>query len=237
MATTKLLIVEDEPIIAADLSMQLTNAGMDVLNCIDDGEEVFPWLEKHQPDVIIMDIKLFGDLDGIDVANHVNRSYDIPIIFLTSNTDMATFKRAKLSYPHAFLSKPFRINDVLHAIDLALVQRQSSNDDQLEFMNDRIFIRSKESLEKVLFEDIQFLEADGSYSKIKTQRKDYVISQTLKKTEANIDANFLVRVHRSFVINIKKIDRLVEGYVYIDENKIPVSRSYRDQIHNLLRTI
>ncbi len=237
MIPIKVLIVEDEPIIAADLSLQLTNAGIEVMECLDDGEEVLSYLQNERPDIILLDIRLYGDLDGIDVANSVNALYKIPIIFLTSNTDLATFKRAKLSFPHAFLSKPFRIKDVLHSIELALSTNTKPTSNDLEFLPDRIFIRNKESLEKVFYNNILFLEADGSYSRIVTDTKEYLLSQTLKRTEENISADYIIRVHRSFVVNVRNIDRVAEGFLYIGPHKIPISRSYKEEVHSLFKTL
>ena len=221
MQDIKVVIVEDEPIIAADLASQLRKQGLNVMETFEDGEGVLEFLKNEEPDLILMDIQLYGDLDGIDVANQINVKYHIPIIFLTSNTDEGTFKRAKLTYPHAFLSKPFRIKDIMHAITLALESNEEEND--LEFLTDRIFIRHKDSLEKVLFSNIFFIKADGAYTKIATAEKEYIVSQTLKRIEEKIATPNLLRVHRSYIVNIHNIDRISEGYVHIGNEKIPVS--------------
>jgi len=240
MPNTKVLIVEDEPIIAADLENQLQKAGLNVLDTLDDGESVMTFLKTSQPDVILMDIQIYGDLDGIDLANHINQQYTIPVIFLTSNTDNKTFNRAKFSFPHSYLSKPFRINDVLRSIELAVNLSDQSEEEEnsnLEFLKDRIFIREKDSMVKVLFDDILYVEADGAYTKVITTDKTYVLSQTLKKTESSIITNFIVKVHRSYLANIKNVDRITDGYVYFGKHKIPVSRTYKDDLLQTFKTI
>ena len=231
------VLVEDEPIIAADLSQQLRKAGIEVMEVFEDGASALSYLEKQQPDVLILDIQLYGDLDGVDVANQVNLRHQIPIIFLTSNTESRTFNRAKLTYPHAFLSKPFRIKDVLHAIELALEQEVGDSAPIDDLVKDAIFIKNKDSLEKVLFEDILYMKADGAYTLIKTADKEYVFSQNMKKVEAKISHKNLRRIHRSFIVNISKVDRLTHGYLYLGNDKVPVSRTYREELLRLFKTL
>lgn len=236
--TIRAVLVEDEPIIAADLSQQLRKSGIEVMDIFEDGASALSYLEDEQPDVIILDIQLYGDLDGVDVANQVNQRHQIPIIFLTSNTESRTFNRAKLTYPHAFLSKPFRIRDVLHAIELAMEQNEDSSTATTDdLVNDAIFIRNKDSLEKVLFSDILFMKADGAYTQIKTADKEFVFSQNMKKVEEKINYKNLRRVHRSYIVNISKVDRLSHGYLYIGNDKVPISRSYREELLQLFKTL
>jgi DNA-binding LytR/AlgR family response regulator len=241
MNNVKIVIVEDEPLIAADLKIQLGKAGMEVLKVFESGEEVLDFLKKDQPDIILMDIHLFGSLDGIDTAHKINKHYEVPILFLTANTDIQTFSRAKLTLPHAFLSKPFRIKDILHAIELALNMEQDVKSDNLpqshKYMDDRVFIRSHLHLEKVMYDQILYIEADRAYVKIVTEEKTFTLAQTLKKIENKIKVPYLLRVHRSFIINILNIDRISEGYVYMKKHKIPISRAHREVLYKTLNLL
>ena len=114
----KVLIVEDEMIIAANTSLQLTNLGYEVSGIVSRGEEVLIHIKDSLPDIILLDIQLKGELDGIETAHQVQEHFDIPIIYLTSNVDDANFERAKKTNPYAFISKPFKKLDLAHAIDL-----------------------------------------------------------------------------------------------------------------------
>ena len=122
----KLLIVEDDPIIATDLERAMVKMGYAVLDSLESGEEALELIKKEVPDLILMDIQLEGDLDGIDTSHMISKQHQIPIIFLTSNTDMATFNRAKLTQPHGFLSKPFRYTDIANSIALAFIDKNPS---------------------------------------------------------------------------------------------------------------
>ncbi|MCB0685368.1 MAG: response regulator [Saprospiraceae bacterium] len=235
MNTFRVMIVEDEPLVAFDLKMQLEKTGLSITHVFESGEEILEVLKSEVPDLILMDVQLQGSLDGIDTAHEINRKYDIPILFLTANTDKATFDRAKLTFPHGFLSKPFRIKDVLHAIDLTLELEKSAteNTSSEKYLADRVFIRTNDYLEKVMYSDILFIEADGAYAKIVTEVKTFILSQTLKKIQSKIPAPYLMKVHRSFAINTEKVDKISDSFVLIGNHKIPVSRTYRDALFKI----
>lgn len=242
MSKLKILIVEDEPIIAADLRNQLVKLGFDVIDILDSGEEAIIKVKSVTPDVILMDIQLEGDLDGIDTAHEIKKLGDIPIIYLTSNTDNRTFARAKFTQPAAYLSKPFRTADIVHSIDLATSDRQTSFDvtetESVEsILEDRIFIRNKSTLHKVMLSDIIYIEADGAYCKVVTEQKDFVISSTLKKFQEELTFDQLIRVHRSFSVNVGMIDQISDGYVLLGDQKVPVGRSYKDQLSKFFRSL
>lgn len=238
MGDIKLVIVEDEPLIAADLENQLTKLGIQVIGMFESGQEIMDFLKlDDKPDVIIMDIQIYGPIDGIDVANFINSNYHIPVIFLTSNTDSSTFNRAKLSFPPAFLSKPFRINDVMHAIELACENMDQDSDKEVEYLSDRIFIKTADSLVRVLFSQVFYIEADGAYTRLVTADKEYLLTHTLKKVEDKIIPTNFVKIHRSFIANLNNVDRITEGFVHFGEFKIPVSRGYRDEVLKSFRTL
>lgn len=240
MNGVRVIIVEDEPLIAADLNNQLRKAGIEVLAIFESGEEILAHLKTEEPDLILMDVRLFGDLDGVDTAHEINKRHDIPILFLTANTDHATFNRAKLTFPHGFLSKPFRIKDVLHALELALELDIEPSDGEIQetekYLPDRVFIRKQEYLHKVMYQEILYLEADRAYCKVVTEKNTFMLSQTLGKIEQKIRVPYLLRVHRSFIINIQNVDKISDGYVHLNKHRIPVSRSHRDQLARVFNT-
>ncbi|NND31667.1 MAG: response regulator [Saprospiraceae bacterium] len=241
MDEIKVIIVEDEPLVAADLKNQLEKTNIKVTGIFESGEDALEGLKKDQPDIILLDVRLYGSMDGIETAEEINKSYDIPVLFLTANTDPATFERAKLTFPHAFLSKPFRIKDVLHSIELALGFQEEVSEKGEEFaakyLADRVFIKTHTYLEKVMYDQILFIEADRAYTKVVTRDRTFTLSQTLKKIESRIQVPYLLRVHRSYIINTRNVDRIAEGYVYIGKHKIPVSRSNRDDLLSAFNTM
>ena len=103
----RILIVEDDMIIAANISLQLTNLGYQITGMVSRGEEAFRHIKENAVDIILLDINLKGSLNGIDTAKAIQKIRNIPIIYLTANSDNATFNEAKETQPRAFITKPF----------------------------------------------------------------------------------------------------------------------------------
>jgi CheY-like chemotaxis protein len=154
----KILVVEDEMIIGAKISMQLTTLGYEVTGILPSGEEAILHVQENKPDIILLDINLKGKLDGIETAAQIQQQNNIPIIYLTANADEATFNRAKHTRPAAFISKPFKQLDLQRAIELTISrmaknENNSSSEDtngneQPYILSDRIFVRHKHKMVK-----------------------------------------------------------------------------------------
>ena len=164
----KILVVEDEMIIGAKISMQLNSLGYEVTGILPRGEDALLHIEINIPDIVLLDINLKGALDGIQTAEALMVKHAIPIIYLTANSDEATFNRAKHTRPAAFISKPFKQLDLQRAIEL-VISRMAQNDtgplpekednhDQPYILTDRIFVRHKEKMIKIMISDILLLK-------------------------------------------------------------------------------
>lgn len=250
MQKKSILIVEDEPIIAADLHDRLSDLGYRILGIVDSGEEALRKVGKEVPDLILLDVQLAGSLDGVKTALRLRKITDTPLIFLTSNSDDATFRRARQAQPRAFISKPFRGRDLDHAIELAIgratndqfTQASSKSsptrDDASHATQDRLFIKVKERLIRLMFTDILYLEADDYYCKVHTKDQSYLATKTLKKLSAQLppDGPFF-RCHRSYVVNLNRITEIGDLCVYLDKRKVPLSRSKRAEVLHLVNKL
>ncbi|MBK8711708.1 MAG: response regulator [Niastella sp.] len=242
----KILVVEDEMLIGAKISMLLTELGYEVTGLFPRGEEAILHMKESKPDLVLLDIHLNGDLDGIETARRINVESGIPIIFLTANADEATFNRAKITKPAAFISKPFKQLDLQRAIELAISRMA---DMKLEIhdnspllhesflLKDRIFIRHKDKMVKIMVDDILFIEADRNYSRIFTQNKEFLLSVTLKVIEDKFSKNNFVRIHRSYMVNITRIDEVAESHVVIGNKSIPLSSGLKEQLMARIQTL
>jgi len=232
MRKIKILIVEDEVIVASDIAYYLKKLGCEVMGILVEGEEVIPFLKNHSPDIILMDIRLKGNLDGIQTVHLLKQQYNTPVIYLTANTDDHSFEQAKATKPFAFVEKPFKPKKLVRTVELLIEQiaenEEEKNDSSSNqfVMSDRIFVREKGKMIKIFLTDILYIEADGAYSKIATQEKAFLVSHNLSKLETRIANEVLMRVHRSYIINLEKIDSIEETEVHILKKTIPISRSY-----------
>jgi|SRR5690554_4277721 len=119
----KILIAENEKIIAIDIKNSLHRIGFEVIDIVTTGEEVLRKVMSETPDLILMDISLDGALDGIETAEILSTKYDIPVIYMTGLNTRETLQRAKLTEPYGFLLKPFDSREIEIAIEMAFIKR------------------------------------------------------------------------------------------------------------------
>lgn len=117
---SRILIAEDETSGAQYLQQTLVRLGYEITDAVQTGEEVLDRVKETQPDLILMDISLSGQMDGITTAKQIHAKHDIPVIFLTGHTDDTFFQRAKIAGPYGYLIKPYDISQLNHAIEIAL---------------------------------------------------------------------------------------------------------------------
>jgi DNA-binding LytR/AlgR family response regulator len=247
MGKIHILIVEDDPIIAADLEDRLDQMGHEIMGTVSKGEDSLIFFDQTpSPDLVLMDIQLEGNWDGIETAKRIRQKQNLPLIFLTSNSDDDTFDQAKTVNPQAFLSKPFRGRDLKHAIELAIrnsIEKSNFKLDEIKeensfLMNDRLFIKVKDRMQRLFLEDILWAEADDYYCKIKTKEKEYLVTKTLKKFEEELSKNhYFMRVHRSYLVNLSHVDGIGELYLHIGKSKIPISKSSKEELFDRIKNI
>ncbi len=124
MTTTRILVVEDDPFISDKLEIQLADWGYDIVSIISSGEEAVDMAAQLLPDLIIMDIMLSGDMDGIEAARIIHENHKIPVIYATSQTDETFFKRSKTTEPFGYLIKPIEEKELEITIRIALYHSQ-----------------------------------------------------------------------------------------------------------------
>lgn len=125
MPNAKLLIVEDEEIVAFDIESTLKSLGYEVLAVFASGEEAIACLANLHPDLVLMDIMLKGEIDGIQAADVIHKNFNIPIVYLTAYGDVRTLERAKVTEPFGYLIKPFEERELYTAVEIALSRHRA----------------------------------------------------------------------------------------------------------------
>ncbi len=241
MDKVKILIVEDEAIIADDLQGLLENIGYQVTNIALSVKQALTHLSQTLPDIVLIDIVLKGESDGIDLANYIREHYQLPFVFITSHIDKATLERAKATQPNGYLVKPFQAQDVYVAVEIALSNHAQhsktgvgqglvSPENLGLVLQDSFFIRNKGMLSKIKFDHIDWLQADANYTFLHTQQRKYIVRNNLKEVERKLPAHQFLRIHKSYVVNLESITALSAQKVQIGETEIPVGRSYYAQL-------
>jgi DNA-binding LytR/AlgR family response regulator len=221
-----IMIVEDEPLIAADIASILNNNGYQVAGKVDSSEAALEKLKSISPDLLLLDVKIEGNIDGIALAHQVRLKYSVPHIFLTSFYDETTLARARETSPQGYIVKPFEERDLLINVGLALHKRAETT---LRLpVTDKFFIRNNQDMLAVDVKDILYVQADDNYATLYTTKQNHIVSHTLKSVEEKLTPQGFIRVHRSYLINFQKITSIRDGYIYIDFHKVPLGNSYRE---------
>ena len=124
MSAAKILIVEDEGVVALEIQDQLELLGYEVVGIAITGNEAVRLTAQSQPDLILMDIVLRDSMDGIEAAHQIQQEYDIPVVYLTAHSDEATLQRAKITTPFGYIIKPFNQRDLHITLEMALYKHQ-----------------------------------------------------------------------------------------------------------------
>lgn len=124
MAETKILVVEDEGVVAKDIETSLEIFGYTVSGIVSHGEEAVKEAVKTKPDLVLMDIRLKGRMDGIEATKKIRRRFDIPVVYLTSYADEETVKRAKVTKPFGYILKPIEAKELHTTIEIALYRHK-----------------------------------------------------------------------------------------------------------------
>lgn len=237
MSKVKILVVEDEIIIADNICDALEDLGYEVSEPAITYSEAIETIEEFKPDLAILDIQLSGKKDGIDIAQTIKEKYSIPFIFLTSNSDVRTVGRAKEVSPSAYLVKPFSKDELYTSIEIALSnfsQKVMQANIKSESKQNALFIKQKNIFVKLKFDDILFVKSDHVYIEIYTKDgKKHLVRGSLSEYISLLGSVF-IRVHRGYVVNMNHVDAFEQDLVRIGEECVPLGKTYRD---NFLKEI
>ena len=238
MQSVKILIAEDDWIIAKEVSLTLQDLGFDVIGTFDTGEELLQKLPTLKPDLVLLDIDLAGTLTGIDLAEKL-KPQGIPFIFLTAMADIKTIEKAKQTTPYAYLVKPVRAENLLSTIEVSLYNFHQQKTENLTVIssqinafsiNDSIFVKSKKRLEKIKISDILWIEAEDIYAIIITKTGKFILSQPLKNIEERLPSECFMRVHRSYIVQLEKIQAIEENDLIIEGKHIAIGKTFKEKL-------
>jgi DNA-binding LytR/AlgR family response regulator len=232
MTRTSILIVEDEPIIADDIAFIIKDLGYDVCGLVSTVEDALASIQKFSPSLVLVDINLEGQQDGIDLGGMLHSKFKLPFIYLTSYYDDQTVNRAKLTNPSGYVIKPFDERDLKVNLEIALHKPIVP-----DFKPEKFFVKNNQELIALDPKDILMIEAIDNYAYVYSVAKKYMISHTLKSIEEKLSHQGFVRIHKSFLINFRKIDSISEGLVFIGTHKVPIGKSYRQNLLDYIVTL
>ena len=234
MKKVKILVVEDEVIIANNICDTLTELGYKTLDPVLSYTEAMAAILADLPDIALLDIQLSGRKTGIDVARKIKELYNFPFIFLTSNSDKHTIDLAKEVRPTGYLIKPFSKQELYSSIEIALhnfsTRAEMKPTEEVLESEAFFFIKNKGHKTKVNFNDILYLKSAHVYIEIILKHNQkYVVRTSLSNIIENLEDSF-VRVHRGFIINLKYLTELNQTFLKVEDIEIPIGRKYKKEI-------
>ena len=252
MAKLNIFVVEDESIVAKDIKNSLIKLGYNVVGFANNGLEAIDKITELMPDLVLMDIMIKGDFTGIDVSEKIKDKMNIPVIFLTAYADEGTLARAKITEPYGYILKPFKEIDLHSTIEMAVYKHQKDSallkerdflyslvENKDEKSKNIIFVKHKNKIVKLHLKDIYYIEALKDYVVINTQFTHYTVHNTMKELDKKLGSSEFVRIHRSFIARLDKIESLNKNTIIMENKKkaIPVGGGYREDLMQKLNML
>lgn len=254
-ARAAVLIVEDENLIAQHLQKILRGLNYDVVGVARRATDALQLLRQGPlPDLVLLDIMLRGEIDGIDLAHRLRAEYQLPFLFVTAFADATTLARATQTHPLGYIVKPFEEKDIYAALEMYWANTETAAvtapvsaplsvlaPEPIESLaHDSIFIRHRRQLIKVRFDELLWVEADSNYTLLQTSESKYAVANTLRQVEERLPAADFIRIHKTYVVALRMITALDTHNVTIGNGTlIPLGRTYQPMLMsrlNLLRT-
>lgn len=247
-----IFIVEDESIVAKDIQISLVKLGYNVVGVANNGADAIKQITEKHPDLVLMDIMIKGPLTGIEVCEKLKETLNIPVIYLTAYADEATLSKAKITEPYGYILKPFKEIDLHSSIEMSAykhkkdVELKKERDFLYSLVENKddagqeiLFVKANSKLVKILLKDIYYVEALKDYVIINTQYARYTVHSTMKDIEKKLGTTQFIRVHRSFICRIDKIQAIENQNVVLENEKkvIPIGGSYREDLLSKLNLL
>lgn len=223
MERARILIVEDEPLIAEDLRAMLEELGHVVCGVAADADAAMARAERERPDLALLDIRLSGNKDGIAVAEAFV-AIDLPFLYITSHTDPATMARVAGTRPQGFIIKPFEFDDLRTQLTVVLARMGA------EEKPGHVVLRDKGRLVRVPVADVIYAEADDNYTTLYTADRKYVLVSSLSAVEHRMGGKHLLRVHRKYAVDMRRVTGMEGHDLLIGERRIPVGRTHMAEV-------
>nr|WP_293845328.1 response regulator [uncultured Arsenicibacter sp.] len=246
-----ILIVEDEAILAMDLCARLEAEGYQVTGTAATGRQALTLYQQHQTDIVICDINLAGDWNGVETIQQLLAFKPLPVIYLSALTDRETVEMAKSTKPAAYLTKPITTDCLRIAIEIAMsnfaylvpashdqaaapkprpaiTMAPAKDSEMILQVGDHIFIKQNYQFVRVRQSDVLYVEADDKYTTLVTSDRKFVLRLSMGVLLQRLSDQALVRVHRSYAVNLTQIESFNDYEVQIKSQVLPLGRAYKE---------
>ena len=230
----KCIIVDDNKLARMALKQLVSQvSALELVAECNDAIEALDSLNSIQVDLLLLDIEM-PDMTGLDLIRKLGNNKPL-IIFTTAKTDYAVeaFELNVVDY----LVKPIALPRFKQAIEKAQETIESNKQEVKVEEQGFVFVKDNGVLKRIAIDDILFLEAMGDYVKVHTAQKFHVVHATLKSIEEKLPSSKFIRVHRSYIVAINKIDYIQEGTISIGKTTIPVADTHKSNLNKRLNLL
>lgn len=229
------LVVEDNSLIAEGTRALLERNGMKVIAICANGEDAIEVARTKKPDLVLMDISLAGAIDGISAAKIIGDESGTPIIYLTDSQDSKTVQRARQTFPASYMTKPFNEVDLVRAIEIAFT---NANRQVRSTPTRMVFLRTDaQKYVKLNLEDILYLKAERVYCTVVTKQGSHLITTSMNHVMEQLASDDLLRVHRSFVVNLNNVTAFDGNVIKLGDHEIQMSKDLRESVMEKIKVI
>lgn len=231
MEALKIYVLEDEMITQEVLKECLEKLGYIVCGMAKSAEVALEEIQRLKPDIALLDINVKGDKTGVWLGEQLN----IPFVYISAYNDSKTIRSAVKTQPTGYLIKPIQTMEVFASIEMAINQMgkpEKEVSDQRE-----IVVKDGKKNVRLSLNDILYIKSEGRYIEIHLEDRRIVVRHSLSGFMDTLSTPFLVRVHGSFAINLKKVESFDTSVVSVHGNSIPISRNFRKQFSDRIRSI
>jgi DNA-binding LytR/AlgR family response regulator len=230
----KSVIVDDNKMARMALKQLVTQVpSLELVAECNDAAEALDILSSNQVDLLLLDIEMPG-MTGLDLIKKLGNNKPL-IVFTTAKKEYAVeaFELNVVDY----LVKPIALPRLKQAVDKAQETLDSNKQELKVEEQGFVFVKDNGVLKRIAIDDILFLEAMGDYVKVHTPQKFHVVHATLKSIEEKLPSSKFIRVHRSYIVAINKIDYIQEGTISIGKTSIPVADTHKSNLNKRLNLL
>lgn len=222
MKKLKILIVDDEVLIAEDLKDILKSFGVQDIFLAHSKADALKALNTYELDIVLLDIRMESELDGLELGQYILDNLKIPFIYITAHSDMAMIENIVKTKPSAYITKPFKKSDLYANLNLIMDSTNKSESSSL-------YIKDGYNTVILPIDSILYIEGEGNYINIYCEGKKTVSRQSLDSIYDSLNKEIFFRIHRSFIVNKQKISKYSKKEVEINNVKLPVSRNISEE--------
>jgi DNA-binding LytR/AlgR family response regulator len=223
-----ILLVEDEVLIARELAKRIMELEHHDVKLARSYEEAIQQLDLHAFDIAILDIQLYGEKSGVDVASYINKNQAIPVIYLTSQFNQPLLQEAKETMPVGYLTKPFQLETLRTTLEIALFNHKSLEPGSL------LIVAEGKKEHHFNLKEVLYLSVDHVYTNIHCKKETHLIRSNLNDVMSQLPSQLFLRIHRSYAINIEYSKYINSRFVGLSDQRLPIGRTYREDVISAL---